>query len=638
MNGCAAAATVGAIPSSAGNLSKGERVRTRIRAGIAGAAVLALVMVMASEGASFGAQSKSNSGSGSNAKAASLRNPWGILMVRFAKGTSAQQRQAAVTQAGGEVVTDLGAINAVAVASTKSGLASRLRANKAVTAVWQDRIMTTGRDDAGGNGPLPGATGLKTGDNANLTPPDPWHDLPSFLGETNPEGILQWDDNRNGVRQAWSTTTGSKDIRVAVIDSGVQGSHKEILPNYDNQTSTNTIPCNTLTRLFGSLAKEFQLKDCSSEDTLGHGTWVASRIAGAVNDFASNGISPHVTVIGIKSLATPFGGLTSWIVDGMIHACNANVDAINFSIGGYDDPNDPDFAKDNIDDFFLWTDAVKYCNDRGTAVFAAAGNEHVLINRVTATLTGTSGTRTLSNVGLVASDNRGIEPFPGDTELIKYQNDFRGMLETPAGVPGVVMVSSTGNAIHAPTSDVPAALRPPTSVVGTIDNLAYYSNYGSRVDVAAPGGARRLAIPKFDGGPNDFLYGGWGILGAVDPSGELCASAGSLLDFACFKVQGAGFGWLQGTSMSTPEATGVAALVLAAHPELRKHPAALAAQLKATARTNMTNHTGPSGPSKAPSYNGTDCALGYCHIDWSSPIGFSDAYGAGMVNAAAAVQ
>lgn len=47
----------------------------------------------------------------------------------------------------------------------------------------------------------------------------------------------------------------------------------------------------------------------------------------------------------------------------------------------------------------------------------------------------------------------------------------------------------------------------------------------------------------------------------------------SLFNFACFKAEGAGFGWMQGTSMSVPNALGIAALVISAKPSLRVIPA-----------------------------------------------------------------
>jgi hypothetical protein len=137
--------------------------------------------------------------------------------------------------------------------------------------------------------------------------------------------------------------------------------------------------------------------------------------------------------MGYKVLATGFGGLTSWIVDGMIRACDADADVINMSLGGYNDPADPEQA----DDYLLWVDAVDYCRAQGTAIVASAP--------------------------------------------------------------------------HAP----------PAGVVGTQDNLAYYSSYGERVDVAAPGGARRHGVPEFDTRPGtDVLLGGWGQLGATDKNGR----------------------------------------------------------------------------------------------------------------------
>jgi hypothetical protein len=47
---------------------------------------------------------------------------------------------------------------------------------------------------------------------------------------------------------------------------------------------------------------------------------------------------------------------------------------------------------------------------------------------------------------------------------------------------------------------------------------------------------------------------------------------------------------------------------------------------------------GPSSPyNVAPALNGIPCATGFCHLDQAHAIGFADAYGAGLVDAAAAV-
>jgi lantibiotic leader peptide-processing serine protease len=90
--------------------------------------------------------------------------------------------------------------------------------------------------------------------------------------------------------------------------------------------------------------------------------------------------------------------------------------------------------------------------------------------------------------------------------------------------------------------------------------------------------------------------------------------------------------------MSSPNAAAVAALVLSARSELRHEPDALTSRLEDTARTGLANYMGPNDPDNtAPALSGTACATGYCHIDQSSPISFADAYGAGLVDAGAAV-
>jgi subtilisin family serine protease len=553
-------------------------------------------------------------------KASPRANSLGVQVVRFAPGTTPAAMRDAVTKAGASVVTDLSPLGALAVVpKDASAFASSIKKQSGVRAAWVDRVSQS-----------------------TALPPDPLHDQDAQSGENAP-GVLQWEDDRDGVRSAWSVTRGAG-IKVAVIDSGIDPSHRELRDNV--LFTANTVPCNRLQAIFGPGKGLGALHDCSESDTDGHGTWVASRIVGAANGIGSNGIAPEAKVMGFKALATGFGGLTSWIVDAMVKACDADADVINMSLGGYNDPSSPDYGRADADDYFLWKDAVDYCRAAGTTIVASAGNEHVRELEQTVTLTGDTGTRTIAGAGVVSSaPEEGLTVFPGDTELERYGSDLRGMLETPAGVPGVIMVSSSGNTI-APVTDgnVAAAYAPPAAVQGTANNLAYYSSYGERVDVSAPGGARKYGVPKFDTRPGtDVLVGGWGQLGATVKTGDICKTIGGPADFACFTSSNATFGWFQGTSMSAPQVTGVAALAMAAHPSLQEHPDAVLAQLQSTARTDLVNHTGKTSAATTPAFDGTPCSLGYCHVTFTvapgeaNAIPFSWAYGAGMVDAAAAV-
>jgi subtilisin family serine protease len=561
------------------------------------------------------------------AGSAAASNPFGITVVRFVPGTPLAQMRAAVTSADGVVVGDLSPIGALAAASRSDGFMERIRRNPSVTAAFQDSLLVSERSDLNprGGGQAPDGDG-----SVGSSFPDPWHDMSSFLGVTNPEGILQWDDNRMDVPAAWATTRGDRSIVVAVLDTGVDTEHRELHSVVDRSLGGNFIPCDDLRALFGlGYIDRAGLRDCRDGDFEGHGTWVASRIAGAANGFGSNGVAPGVRIASYKVLAAGFGGLASWILNGLVSACSSNgVDLVNMSIEGYLDPTDPNAAQD----YLLFTDAVSYCHSRGVAVFASAGNAHVRVDRVSMTV----GGRPLFGVGQVSLGSDGIASVtPGSASLAGY--DLRGLLEVPAGIPGVTMVSSTANAIGDAPPWIPLRWQ---DHVGARDQLAYYSNYGPRVDLAAPGGARRYEIPLYDGGDGDILYGGWGSFGALEDKGLICTNpvTSALFNSACFKLAGQGFGWLQGTSMASPNAVGVAALTLSARHNLIGRPDALLARLQGTANQSPVNYMGPNDPFNfAASLAGTPCPTGYCHIDQAHPVPFADAYGAGLVDAGASV-
>jgi subtilisin family serine protease len=560
------------------------------------------------------------------AGAASASNPFGITVVRFVPGTPPAQMRSAVSSAGGVVVNDMSQISALAAASSTDGFAERIRRNPAVAAAFQDVLLVSDHTDVNehGGGRAPDGDG---GTGSSF--PDPWHDLPSFLGVTNPEGILQWDDNRMRVPGAWASTHGERGIVVAVLDTGVDAEHRELHSVVDRQLGGNFIPCADLRALFGlGYIDRAGLRDCRDGDFEGHGTWVASRIAGAANGFASNGVAPGVRIASYKVLAAGLGGLSSWILSGLVNACSSNdVDLVNMSIEGYLDPSNPFDAQV----YGLVADAVSYCRSRGIAVFGAAGNAHVRVDRVNMNV----GGRAFQGVGRVSLGSEGIASVTPGAPLWPF--DLRGLLEVPAGVPGVTMISSTANAIGDAPAWIPLRWQ---NHVGARDQLAYYSNYGSRVDLAAPGGARRYEIPLYDGGDGDILYGGWGSFGALEDKGLICTNpiTAALFNSACFKLAGQGFGWLQGTSMSSPNAVGVAALTLSARHNLIGRPDALLARLQSTANQTPVNYMGPNDPTNfAYSLSGAPCATGYCHIDQAHPVAFADAYGAGLVDAAAAV-
>jgi lantibiotic leader peptide-processing serine protease len=347
-----------------------------------------------------------------------VRNHGGPLRARHDPGSDALGGHLRRRGRGG----DLSAIDALAVVPRSSDFASRVDRNEAVNAAFPDTLLAgDSRPEGSGGGP----SAPDVADGSGSAFPDPWHDLSSFLGVTNPEGILQWDDNRMNVPAAWTRTRGNRSVVIAVVDTGIDAQHRELNGVLDTRLGGNFIPYDDLRALFGlGYIERAGLRDCRDVDFEGHGTWVGSRIAGAANGFASNGVAPGVRTASYKVLGAGFGGLASWIVSGLVSACSSpEVAIVNMSIEGYLDPSDPASAQD----YLLFDDAAEFCLSRGVPVFAAAGNEHVRVDRVTLTV----GGRRLEGVGRVSSGIDGIATVsPGSDSVADY--DLRGLLSVRA--------------------------------------------------------------------------------------------------------------------------------------------------------------------------------------------------------------
>jgi len=161
----------------------------------------------------------------------------------------------------------------------------------------------------------------------------------------------QWYLGYSGFYSSWVTLPAFESIPVAVIDSGVDGSHPELSKKIlDAQSFVGGSPL---------------------DDSLGHGTFVAGLIgAGVDNGIGIAGLAPSaqllVAKVVTKSRTIPIEAEAKairWAVDD-----GARV--INMSLGGVRDPLDPD--RDSYSQ--LEADAVAYAVSQGVVVVAAVGN------------------------------------------------------------------------------------------------------------------------------------------------------------------------------------------------------------------------------------------------------------------------
>ncbi len=235
----------------------------------------------------------------------------------------------------------------------------------------------------------------------------------------------QWHLTQISAPSAWDLTTGSSNVTIGIIDSGMDSTHPDLSPKA--VAGWNFINGNS-----------------NTSDTMGHGTQVAGTAAAATNN--GTGVSgvgwsnPVMPLVVVDSTGSAY---YSNMASAITYAADHGVRIVNMSLAGTGGSS-------------TLQSAITYAWNKGTVVFAAAGNY--------------------------------------STSTPYY----------PAACDYAVAVSSTSSS----------------------DTLSSFSNYGSWIDVAAPGE--------------------------------------SILTTA----SGGGYTTASGTSFSAPITAGVAALMLSKNPSL----------------------------------------------------------------------
>ena len=179
--------------------------------------------------------------------------------------------------------------------------------------------------------------------------------------------------------EAWETTTGSRSVVVAVIDSGLDYTHPDLAANVwknPREVAGDGIDNDANGFIDDVRGWDFANADADPMDDDGHGTHVSGTI-GAVgnNAIGVTGVNWRVSIMGLKFLDAEGNGYTSNAVAAVTYATRmrrdfgVNVVAINASWGG---------EKRSA----ALADAITAAGRAGILFVAAAGNESSNNDRV----------------------------------------------------------------------------------------------------------------------------------------------------------------------------------------------------------------------------------------------------------------
>jgi subtilisin family serine protease len=201
----------------------------------------------------------------------------------------------------------------------------------------------------------------------DLQPNDPYYSSSNSWGQNYQD---LWGIHKIEPESAWDISTGSKNVVVAVIDTGIDFSHEDLADNIwinQNEIPGNNIDDDNNGYVDDWRGWDFVNSDNNPTDDYGHGTHCAG-ILGATgnNNLGIAGVNWQLSIMAVKFLNSSGFGTDAGAAQSIIYAADMGAKVLSNSWGG-SGPSQ------------VINEAINYAHQENIVIVAAAGNSNLEI-------------------------------------------------------------------------------------------------------------------------------------------------------------------------------------------------------------------------------------------------------------------